>query len=265
MPYTFKDRCNIFNIMEYLCTNDLGRAIAVYKFYDMSNSYNAAEFSFEEAQKQTDIYKKFYFLKEAIIGFNSCYDYPLQIIYFAFDFFEKITSCEEYKKVLKDKCKKYKRNGNTFQETVFFEDIERLKQIDHNAKDFFTEFEKYINFASNRDYGIRQWANNIKHQGGFVASDILKHDKVTYVECQQDDLLTFTTEWLYPHTPSFDEIITKLEKQKNNLTDFMDWLCDSIFGNSQIIDFKSKPKLFSAGRCTQDIKSSIIIPRTIQQ
>ena len=94
---------------------------------------------------------------------------------------------------------------------------------------------------------------------------ILKHDKVTYVECQQDDLLTFTTEWLYPHTPSFDEIITRLEKQKNNLTDFMDWLCDSIFGNSQIIDFKSKPKLFSAGRCTQDIKSSIIIPRTIQQ
>ena len=53
MPYTFKDRCNILNIMEYLSTNDLGRAIAVYKFYDMSNSYNAAEFSFEEAQKQT--------------------------------------------------------------------------------------------------------------------------------------------------------------------------------------------------------------------
>ena len=52
MPYTFKDRCNILNIMEYLSTNDLGRAIAVYKFYDMSNSYNAAEFSFEEAQKQ---------------------------------------------------------------------------------------------------------------------------------------------------------------------------------------------------------------------
>jgi hypothetical protein len=39
--------------MEYLSTNDLGRAIAVYKFYDMSNSYNAAEFSFEEAQRQT--------------------------------------------------------------------------------------------------------------------------------------------------------------------------------------------------------------------
>lgn len=265
MPYIFKDRCNIQNIMEYLSTNDLGRAIAVYKFYDMINSYNAAEFSFEEAQKQTNIYKKFYFLKEAIIGFNSCYDYPLQIIYFAFDFFEKITSGEEYKKVLKDKCKKYEWKGNTFQETVFFKDIDRLKQANNNAKDFFKEFDNYINFASNPDYGIRQWANNIKHQGGFVASDILKHDKVAYVECLQDDLLTFTTEWLYPHTPSFDEIINRLIKQIDNLTQFIDWLCESILGDTQIIDFKSKPKLFSAGRCTQDIKSSIIIPRTIQQ
>lgn len=258
MPYTLKDRCKILNIKEYLKTNDLGRAIAVYKFYDMSNSYNAAEFSFEEAQKQTDIYKKFYFLKEAIIGFNSCYDYPLQIIYFAFDFFEKITSCEEYKKVLKDKCKKYEREGNTIKKTVFFKDIERLKEIDNNAKEFFADFDKYIDFASNQDCGIRQWANNIKHQGGFVASDILKHDKVTYVECLQDDLLTFTTEWLYPHTPSFDEIINRLVKQRDNLTQFIDWLCKSILGDTEIIDFKSKPKLFSAGKCTQDIKFSII-------
>lgn len=270
MPYTFKDRCNILNIMEYLSTNDLGRTIAVYKFYDMSNSYNAAEFSLEEAQKQTNIYKKFYFLKEAIIGFNSSYDIPWQIIYFAFDFFDKITSAEEYKKALKNGCKTYEWRKNSigekeYQKTIFCEDIERLKQTDNNAKNFFTEFEKYINFVTHQDYGIRQWANNIKHQGGFVSSDILKHDKVAFVECLQDDLFTFTTEWLYPHTPSFDDIITRLEKQKNNLTDFMDWLCDSIFGNTQIIDFKSKPKLFSAGRYTQDIKSSIIIPRTIQQ
>ena len=270
MPYSFRNKCDIFNIMEYLSVNDLGRAIAAYKFYDLSNSYNAAEFSFKESQKQTDIYKKFYFLKEAIIGFNSCYDFPLQIIYFAFDFFDKINSAEDYKKAIKNGCKTYEWGKNTngdreYQKTIFLEDLEHLKKTNCNTKDFFKEFDKYTNFASDPDYGIRQWANNIKHQGGFVASDILKHDKVTYVECQQDDLLTFTTEWLYPHTPSFDEIITRLEKQKNNLTDFMDWLCDSIFGNSQIIDFKSKPKLFSAGRCTQDIKSSIIIPRTIRQ
>ena len=268
--YRINNKLNDINILEYLTLNDLGRAISAYKFYDMSNSYNAAEFSFKEAQKQTDIYKKFYFLKEAIIGFNSCYDYPWQIIYFAFDFFDKITSAEEYKKALKNECKTYewRKNTNgdkTYHKTIFSEDIERLKQTDCNAKDFFKDFEKYINFVSNQDYGIRQWANNIKHQGGFVVSDILKHDKVTYIECLQDDLQTFTTEWLYPHTPSFDEIITRLEKQKNNLTNFMDWLCDSIFGNSQIIDFKPKPKLFSAGRYTQDIKSSIIIHRTIQQ
>ena len=82
--YRINNKLNDINILEYLTLNDLGRAISAYKFYDLSNSYNAAEFSFKEAQKQTDIYKKFYFLKEAIIGFNSCYDYPWQIIYFAF-------------------------------------------------------------------------------------------------------------------------------------------------------------------------------------
>lgn len=258
MPYTFKDKCNISNIMEYLSTNDLGRAIAVYKFYDMSNSYNAAEFLFEEAQKQTDIYKKFYFLKEAIIGFNSCYDYPLQIIYFAFDFFEKITSNDEYKEVLKDKCKIYKG-------TVFSKDIELLKQTVGSAKDFFEKFDRYKDFVSNEDNGIRKWANNIKHQGGFVASDILKHDKVAYVECLQDDLLTFTTEWLYPYTPTFKEIINRLARQKDNLTVFMDWLCESIFGNTKIIDFKSKPKRFSAGKCSQDIKFSMITSKITTQ
>lgn len=265
MSYRIKNKCNIYNIMEYLSENDLGRAIAVYKFYDMSNTYNAAEFSFEEAKKQVDIYKKFYFLKEAIIGFNSCYDYPLQIIYFAFDFFEQITSCKEYKIVLKDKCKKYEWKGKTFQETVFYADIERLKQTDDNAKDFFIEFDKYSSFAHNQDHGIRQWANNIKHQGGFVASDILKYDKVVYVECKQEDLLAFTTEWLYPYTPSFDEIMNRLEKQKGNLANFMDWLYNSIFGNTQIIDFKAHPKLFSAGKCTQDIKFSMMTPKSITE
>lgn len=260
MPYTFKDKCNIYNIMEYLSINDLGRAIAIYKFYDMTNSYNAAEFSFKEAQKQTNIYKKFYFLKEAIIGFNSCYDYPYQIIYFAFDFFDKITSAEDYKKAIKNRCKPYEWKDKKYQKTIFSEDIERLKQTNCNAKNFFIKFEEYINFASDQNYGIRQWANNIKHQGGFVVSDILKHDKIAYIECQQGDSLSFTTEWLYPYTPSFDEIINNLTKQKDKLSEFMDWLYISIFNNTQIIDFKSKPKLFSAEKYTKDIKFSIITP-----
>lgn len=265
MPYSFRNKCDIFNIMEYLSVNDLGRAIAAYKFYDLSNSYNAAEFSFKESQKQTDIYKKFYFLKEAIIGFNSCYDFPLQIIYFAFDFFDKINSAEDYKKAIKNGCKTYEWGKNTngdreYQKTIFLEDLEHLKKTNCNAKDFFKEFDKYTNFASDPDYGIRQWANNIKHQGGFVVSDILEKDEVAYIQCLHNNEVTFTTEWLYPYTPSFDEMSNRIERQKNNLHQFMDWLCDSIFGDTQRIDFKPKQKLFSANKCTQEIKYSMIVP-----
>lgn len=265
MPYSFRNKCNVFNIMEYLSTNDLGRAIAAYKFYDLSNCYNAAEYSFSEALKQTSINKKFYLLKEAIVEFNSCYDYPLQIIYFAFDFFEKITSAEDYKKAIKNECKinEWRKNENgdkEYQETVFCQDIERLKETDSCAKDFFKKFGKYINFACDKNYGIKQWANNIKHQGGFVVSEILKKDNVTYVECLHDDKVTFTTEWLYPFSPSFDDVIDRLEHQKNNLVELMDWLSDYIFGNTQVVDFKQKQKPFSANKYNHEVKYSMIVP-----
>ena len=59
---------------------------------------------------------------------------------------------------------------------------------------------------------------------------------------------------------NFDEIINNLTKQKDKLSEFIDWLYVSIFNNTQIIDFKSKPKLFSAEKYTKDIKFSIITP-----
>ncbi len=103
MPYSIKNKLAVLNIMEYLGANDLGLAIAVYKFYDLSNSFNFAEYSFNEAIKQTHLHKKFYFLQDAIVGFNSCYDYTLQVVYFAFDFFDKVESVQDYKTIIDKK------------------------------------------------------------------------------------------------------------------------------------------------------------------
>ena len=253
MPYSVREKVDIFNIMAYLSVGDLGRAIAVYKFYDLSNAFNAAEYSLDEAKRQTNnIYKQFYLLKESIVGFNSCYDYPLQVIYFAFDFFEKVTSVEDYKKIIHAECKKGR--------TSFSDDIKKLKQCDDNARHFFEVFDRYSDFVSNQEYGIKQWANNIKHQGGFVAADILALDNVANVQCFQGEVVGFTSEWLYPYSPSIGEIIQRLEKQRDNLIQFMDWLFDSIFGNTEVIDFKPKEKMFSANKCIQNTQYSLIIP-----
>ena len=253
--------------MEYLSVGDLGRAVAVYKFYDLSNSYNAAEYSLNEALKQTDIHRKFYFLKEAIVGFNSCYDYALQVIYFAFDFFDKVLSAEDYRKVISKECKLYnwatvEDGSKQYVKTNFAEDIDCLKRANKWAKAFFREYDKYSNFVSSDDFGIRHWANNIKHQGGFIPSDIIENDQVAYIQCCKGDTLVFTTEWLYPYRPSIDDIIDRLDKQRGNLVCFMDWLFDSVFGETKAIDFKEKSKAFSANRCIQNIEGSTIMPIT---
>lgn len=265
MPYSLKDKFTLINIMEYLNIGDLGRAIAAYKFFDLSNSFNAAEYSFDEARKQIDIHRKFYFLKEAIVGFNSCYDYALQVIYFAFDFFDKVLSADDYKKLIGKECKLnnwaiVEDGSKQYVKTRFAEDIEALKLSDDNARSFFKEFDKYSNFVSSSDYGIRQWANNIKHQGGFVSLGIVENDKVAYVQCYKEHGVVFTTEWLYPYMPSEDDIIIRLNKQKDNLVNFMDWLFSSIFGNTHIVDFEIKKKAFSANRCIQHIGGSTVMP-----
>lgn len=265
MPYNIKSKCDLLNIMEYLSLGDLGRAIAAYKFYDLINAYNAAEYSFEEAQKQTSLHRKSYFLREAIVGFNSCYDYPYQVIYFAFEFFKKVESGKEYKDLIRNECKmsawRKREDGNTvFMDSVFAEDIENLKQTNDDARSFFEDFERYLNFAFDNDWGIKHWANNIKHQGGFMPYDILKQDNVVYVNCFYNNIVTFTTEWLYPYSPSCDEIIRRLERQKENLVQFMDWLLNTIFGDTSVVDMKHKKRLFSANKCIQEIKSTLVVP-----
>ncbi len=141
----------------------------------------------------------------------------------------------------------------------FNEDINYLKKNNQAAESFFKRYDELKKYVSDDKFGIKQWANNIKHQGGFVTSEILKEDNA-YVQCLKDNRIVFSTEWLYPFCPSFDEIIMRIEKQKDNLVQFMDWLFDSVFGDTRIIDMKAKPKLFSAGRCNQNIKSSTIYP-----
>lgn len=243
------NRYNVIQILEDFAVGDLGRVIAGYKFYELNTLINAAAYSLQESKKQEAYNLKFYLLKNAILEYNSCYDYFLQIVYFAFDFFDYIGSPGEYRQTLKNV--KYEPNitGKRGGKSKFSKDVYKLREDDKVANDFFNEFDNHYCFVSNPDTGIKEWANNLKHQGGFIAEDLLLRDSTAFINCFLHSELTFSTKWLYPYTPSFKEIIKRLDSQYENVNNFADWLFEYIYGDTQMINFQLKEKSFSAKKC----------------
>lgn len=254
------NRYNVIQILEDFAVGDLGRVIAGYKFYELNTLINAAVYPLQESKKQEDYNLKFYFLKNAILEYNSCYDYFLQIVYFAFDFFDHIGSPEGYQQILKKV--KYEPNitdKNKKPKSKFSKDVYQLREDNKVANDFFNEFDNRYCFVSNPDIGIKEWVNNLKHQGGFVAEDLLQKDRAAFMNCFFHSELTFSTKWLYPYTPSFKEIIKRLDSQHENVNNFAGWLFKYIYGDTQMINFQLKEKSFSAKKCNI-IKNTSVIP-----
>ncbi|WP_418877474.1 hypothetical protein [Xylanibacter rarus] len=241
------------NEMEYLSLGELGLVIAAHKFFDLSNLINNANFSIQQINKCNSEELKSYYLRYAILDYNACYDYLLQIIYFAFDFFPDFdyTSFEEYQNIIKNNCRlscTKKVNGVlTKVDTEFAKDINKLKETNIEFKRFYKKFNKYNAFASDKKFGIRQWVNNIKHQGGFYFNEVLKH--IGYTECMDySGNLLFTTKILMPFAPTFDNAINRLYKQNLNIVEYSQWLFEYLFKDTTHIDFMHKPKVFSANK-----------------
>lgn len=254
-------RIRFMDISNLLGNKDLGRAVAGYKFYELSNIFNAAIYSLQEVKKQESLNLKFYSLKHAILEFNSCYDYCIQIVYFAFDFFEKIESARDYKKCIKNCRKKSWRENelgqNVYEDSQFYQDILRLKKENASAKAFFEKFEGYLNGNSNEKYGISSFTNNIKHQGGFWIKELLPPNKGSYIKCFKMGKEIFTTEWLYPFQYSVEQIMARLNWQRSNINELASWLFKYIYGDSiGIINHKQ----FSANRCMQDLDFDFVLP-----
>ena len=95
----------LLNEGEYLLLGELGLVIAARKFFELSNLINNANFSIQQSEQTAKETLRAYYLRYAILDYNACYDYLLQIIYFAFDFFPDFdyTSTEEYQRILKKK------------------------------------------------------------------------------------------------------------------------------------------------------------------
>ena len=256
---------HVGNVMTYASNNEIGLVIAVYKFHELTSLINFSNVYIQEAVKETRINRKFNLLRHSILDYNTCYDYILQIIYFGFDFFDiKIDSVDAYKRLLKEKCKLQELKDIDGQRisvnSEFANDIEKLKSTNQEAKHFFNKYYQFANFAADEKYGIRQWANNIKHQGGFTAKEVLFKDGFKHIiNYNEDNNITFTTEYLFPFIPTFDEILLRLEAQNHRIVQYSLELFDYMFGDTKHINLGKTEKKFSANKLQMDNNTKVTI------
>lgn len=266
LSFYIEEKYNIYNITNDLAIGDIGKVIAGHKFYELSNLINSANYSIKQADKNDNVNIKSFFLRYALLDYNTCYDYFDQIVYFAFDFFPDFYTVEDFRKIIKEKCRRYDyvKVGNEYvqKESEFANDIKKLVSINPEADTFFKEFRKRSSFVNDGTYGIRQLANNIKHQGGFWFKENL--NKQGIVKCIKDGKEIFSTEALIAYCIRHEDIYKRLVKQNNNIVELSNWLFSYIFGDTTHIDFSKKGKKFSAKKNNFDKINIDIIYATEQ-
>ena len=257
--FNISPKYNIINIMSDASNSDFGLVIAAHKFIELSNLINSANFYIKKGELSNSDINKFHLYRYAILDYNACYDYFLQIVYFAFDFYEPIKSKEEYKNQIKNECvySKYDNKTGERYDSVFMKNIKRVKEENSIACEFFNEYNKKVGFVSDNKFGIKQWANNIKHQGGFRTEEMFSEDSA-FIECLDDNgNIIFTTKWIYPFIETFEEVEKRLQKQNEHIVNVANWLFEYIYSDTQIATFDRKKK-FSADPNREKVKCTVM-------
>ena len=239
---------NAFNQTIYVAQGDIGSTIALQKFMEVRNLISFTNIAIDKAQKEADLVAKFCLYRSAILDCNACYDYILQIIYFGFDFCSRVDSKENYHKQISEDCRLMIRTkeDNQLVKSPFAEKIEELKNTNPIIKDFFRKFKKFRGSLMSSDISIMDWANNIKHQGGFIVEELLDKKKLARISSHNEDGIIFDTAYIFPAT-TFPEIERRLFRQNEIIVDYLTYLHEAIFGpDTSKIDVGVSNKLFSA-------------------
>lgn len=248
---------NELNMLVYAGQGDIGSIIAMQKLLELRNVIAFANFAINKAINEADNFIKFTLYRSAVLDYNSCYDYILQIIYFGFDFCSAVDSNESYVSQMKNNCRlSIVKEANSCRQLVnsdFKNKIEELKSSNPVAKDFFRQLKNFRSSLQKKDVNITEWANGIKHRGGFIVDELL--DKKTMARIITTDQtgteLFDSANFLL--TTTFDEIEARLKAQNKTIIEFLNYLQDAIFGNTDVIeDLDKSNKLFSANCYDKD-------------
>ena len=230
---------------------DIGSAIAVYKFMEVRNLIAFANYSIELAEKTEDNIMKYHHYRTAILDYNACYDYILQIIYFGFDFCSPIYNKADYITQMGQCVLKYEEGEPVSQ---FAKDMDAMANSEcEAAKNFIEELGTLKKALKKNNARIQHWANNIKHQGGFVVDDLLDKKALARIITRRttDNITTFDSAFVYPIIATFDKIHNRLLKQNELIIDFLLKLYRDIFGTPPT-EFGVETKIFSANKYNKE-------------
>ena len=208
---------------------DHGLVIASQKFQELERLFSSAKFALVKGSHnkhqgvsgddaQTVI--RFEFLKNAIIWYNSCYDYILQIVYFGFDFNKPIASQSDYLKELKN-CR-YIKNKKTSK--TFYTEFEKIALKSPDAQDL---FEKLNTFYFENKGKLRDWANKLKHQGA-IELDILYNKSIGIGIINSNFEELFCDNYLEPEIVCLNELIEEIVRVHVEIVQFSNYLYDFI-------------------------------------
>ena len=170
--------------MIFAAQGDIGSVVALYKFMEIRNLISFANMSIENARNEIEPVKKYYYYRSAILDYNACYDYILQIIYFGFDFCCPIGSKSEYIKQMSEDCKLkvVDKTSGVSEDSNFQKEINKLRLDNSEADAFFKQFDALKRALRRKGKTIQYWANNIKHHGGFVVEELLDRNKLGHLQ-----------------------------------------------------------------------------------
>ena len=240
---------NAINLTVYAHQGDVGSVIAQHKLIELRNLISFANLAIGKASEEDDKITKYCLYRSAILDYNACVDYILQIIYFGFDFCSRVDSHESYISQMKNDCRltTEQRDGDNrlLVDSPFKQRISQLKKENAEAKEFFKAFKKFRSSLLKPDVAISDWANNIKHQGGFIVEELLDRTRLARITTSNDKGDIFDSAYMFfPIT--FSEIEEKLHKQNALIVEFLVYLQDAIFGDTTNIDIGVCHKLFTA-------------------
>lgn len=211
---------------------DTGLIIASQKIQELERIFSSAKFALVKGSHdkhqgvsgddaQTVI--RFEFLKNAIIWYNSCYDYILQIVYFGFDFNKPISCRSEYLKELNNCRYQIPKNPKKLNST-FYTKFEKIASENGDAQDL---FERLNTFYFENKGKLRDWANKLKHQGG-IELDILYTKPLDYGFRNEDCKELFSDYYIIPTIISLDEVIKEGIRVHIEIVQIVDYLYNFI-------------------------------------
>lgn len=218
-------------LLETYYNKKIGSGIALVKFEEFQDIFFQAQYSFHMGMKDNhkvnssdghdELAQKnirFYYLKYAIQGYNACYDYILQIIYFGCDFFDKeIKSQKDYNYYL--------------QQCRFSESSKFKKEVDKLIGNQNDDFKVFLNnlcvfyeSRNDKNHPLADWTNQLKHRGGFIIDEIDIDRAEVKIWNEKTGETIFTSNYINPICVSFQNIEECLVYHNNKIINYVDSL-----------------------------------------